>query len=493
MYLYFRMIFVILTNLYVSRIILEQLGIEDFGIYTLVGGLVSFLAIFQSVMASAVSRFFTIAIGKRDFIKLKKYFNISFIIYLLIALSFLIICETIGMWFLENKLIIPNERTYAARYVFHFSVLSFLLGIISVPYSSIIIAHEKMNLYALIGILESIIKLFITFIIVNIEFDKLIFYSICIAVISLINFLINYLYCFKKFIETRINWFWDWLMFKELFLFSVWSLFGSISSVARNQGINLILGIFFNPAINAARGIATQVSDGITQLSNNFFTAVRPQIIKQFASNEKTSMLNLVFRSSKFSFYLLLIIVIPVFFETKFLFEIWLVEIPQYAVLFTRIVLITALIDTLSYPLISAINANGDIKWYQIVTGSILILTLPISYVFLKLGYPAETPMYIALVISIVAQFSRISFVKYFFRVSMIEYFKNVLGVILIVFCLCLFIPSIIYLFIPHGIFRFIMTLIISLSINVLIIYFIGFDNYERNAIKMFIQKKFLK
>lgn len=490
-YLYTRTILIILVNFFTARIILDELGITDYGIHNLVGGIISFIGLFQSVMASAVSRFFTIEIGRKNIDKLNKYFKIVLIIYAGIALLFLILSETFGLWFLQNQIIIPTDRINAAFWVFQFSVLSFIASIFTVPYSALIISYEKMNVFALIGVVEVIIKISLVFILVFIKFDKLIFYSFCVFIISFSVYFLNYLYCRKNYLESKFSWYWNIPMFKEMISFSFWSLFGSISSVARNQGLTILLGVFFNPAVNAARGISYQVNDGITQLSNNFFTAVRPQITKDYAKDDLSGMMSLVYGSSRFSFYLLMLIAIPIIIETPFLFEIWLVDTPDYAILFTRLLVITSLVDVLAYPLITAINSKGDIKWYQIITGSILIMTLPISYFFLKIDFPPESVMYVALVISVIAQFSRIFFVNFFFKIKLFDYFKKVIMIISLVFIFSLMPPMIISTYLPSNLFRFILNILVSLFSSSLIIYYIGIERDEKLIIKNLIKKFF--
>lgn len=493
MYLYIRTVFVVLVNLFVSRIILDKLGVTDYGIFILVGGIVSVLGLFQSVMASAVSRYFTIELGKKDFTKLNQYFKVVFIIYIGIGLFFLMLSETLGLWFLKYKILIPADRAFAAFYVYQFSVLTFLANIFTVPYNAIIISHERMNVFALIGIAEVMFKIILVYVLTIIQFDKLIFYSLSIFIISILVLLLNYLFCKKNFSETKFSWYWNYSMFTEMMSYSFWSLFGAMASVARNQGINIILGIFFNPAINAARGISYQVNDGITQLSNNFFTAVRPQITKNYAKNDYESMLILVFRSSRFSYYLLILISIPLMLETSFIFKIWLVETPDFTVLFTRLVIITSLIDALGYPLITAINSTGKIKWYQIITGTILVMTLPISYLFLKHGYPPESTMYVAIFISLAAQISRLNFMKYFYKINIWTYFKKVIFVILIVSCLSIIPPIIIIKFFPYGITRLFITIFTSFLSTIFTIYLFGITKSERMFVKNFVKEKVLK
>ena len=488
-YLYIRTLVFVLVNLFLARIILEKLGVTDYGIFILVGGIVSALGLLQSVVASAVSRFFTIELGRNDLKKLNQYFKIVIIIYIGIALFFLFLSETIGLWFLEYKISIPSNRASAAFYVFQFSVVTLLANIFTIPYNAIIISHERMSVFSLIGIAEAIVKIILVYMLTITHFDKLIFYSFSLLLIGILVLLFNYFYCRKTFSETKFSWYWNYLMFKELMSYSFWSLFGAIASVARNQGINIILGIFFNPAINAARGISYQVNEGITQLGHNFFTAVRPQITKNYAANDYESMMTLVFRSSRFGFYLLMLIAVPLILETSFILKIWLVKTPDFTVLFIRLVIITSLIDALGYPLITAINSTGKIKWYQIITGTILIMTLPISYFFLKIGYPPESTFYVAIVISLAAQFTRLNFMKYLYEFNIWIYFKKVIVVILIVCVLSIIAPIIVINIFPYGITRLLLTTLISFISAAFAIYFLGITKSERKSINKLIKK----
>lgn len=485
------MILVILVTLYTSRIILKALGVEDFGIFSIVGGIVSVLGLIQSVMAAAVSRFYMFELGRNNYVKLNEYFRLSIIIYAGIALIVFFLAETIGLWFLNNKLIIPEDRIIAAQWVYQFSVFSFITNILTVPYNSIIIARERMNVYAFIGLSEVIMKLIIAFLLFTVLYDKLKVYSILYFASVLVVFLVNYLYCRLYYQESKFSWFWSKAMFHEMMGYSVWSLFGSISAVARNQGINILLGMFFNPAINAARAIAYQVNEGINQFSNNFFTAVRPQITKKYASGDSLDMMNLVFRSSRFSFYLLFIFALPILLETQYILNAWLDNPPLHTVLFTRIVVLTSVIDSLGYPLMTAINATGNIRNYQIITGGLLILTLPIAYMLLKMGYPPESTMYVAMLISGAAQISRIIFMKLLQNISILKYIKEVLLNVFGVFLLSSIFPYIAHNIMHYGNRRFLIVVMLSVVNCLLVIYTIGITRRERSSINDIVMKKF--
>lgn len=484
---------VMFVTLYTSRLILEALGVEDFGIYNVVGGIVSVLGVLQSVMASAVSRFFMFELGKKNLLRLNQYFRLSIIVYIGIAIIVLILAETIGLWFLKNKLIIPEERFNAAFWVFQFSILSFILKMISVPYTSIIIAHERMNVYAYIGIAEVLLKLLIVFLLFRLTFDKLAMYAILNFAVVLSISSIYYIYNRFKYPESRFSWFWNKPMFKEMIGFSIWSLYGSVAGVARSHGINILLGMFFNPVVNAARAVAYQVNGAINQFSNNFFTAVRPQITKKYAGDDNEGMMSLVFRSSRLSFYLVFLFALPILLETPYILTLWLKTPPEQSVLFTRLVVFTSIIDSMSHPFMTAINATGNIKYYQIVTGGLLILTLPIAYVFLKLGYPPESTMYVSMGISLLAQISRITFMKKQQNMSISDYSKQVLMIAALVLLLAAVAPFILNRTMDYGLKRFLIVLISSIISCTISIYFIGITKVERTVINLYIHNKINK
>lgn len=401
-------------------------------------------------MASAVSCFFTLELGRNNKDQLNRYFRISIVIYIVISLIVLILSETLGIWFLENKLIIPLDRMSAATWVYQISILSFIATLMTIPYSSIIIAHERMDVYAYIGIAEVLMKFIIAYILPTISFDKLKVYSTLYLVTILLILALNYTFCRCNYKESKFTWYWSDSMFKEMVSYSIWSLFGAISGVARNQGMNILLSMYFNPAINAARAIAFQVSDGINQFSNSFFMAISPQITKNFAANEYDDMIKLVYRSTRFSFYILYIIALPIIIETQYILNLWLVQPPLYSVSFARLVILTSLIDSLGYPLMTAINAKGVVKYYQMATGGVLILTLPISYLFLEMGYRPESTMYVALATSVAAQISRIIFMKSLHGLSIKKYLEEVIAVIACV-VICSALMPLLSAWLPNG------------------------------------------
>jgi len=378
----------------------------------------------------------------------------------------------------------------AAHWVYQFSILSFIVNMMSVPYNSIIIARERMNIYAYIGMAEVTMKLLIAYLLFIIAFDKLKIYAVLYFGIVLMISSSYYFYSRVKYPESKFSWFWSKPLFREMMGFSIWSLCGSFAEIARGQGINILLGMFFNPVVNAARAIAYQVNNAINQFSYNFFTSVRPQITKQYAAGENKSMMNLVFRSSRFSFYLLFIFALPIMLETPYVLNLWLINPPDQSVLFTRLVTFASIIDSMSYPFMTAVNATGNIKYYQIVTGGILILTLPISYILLKLGYPPESTMYVVVGISAISQISRIVFMRILQNMSVLKYFKEVVFIVMSVIILSSATPFVVYRLLPYGNMRFIIVLAVSIVSCIFFIYTTGITKIERSAIITLVMEK---
>lgn len=493
LFLYFRMILTMLVSLFTVRIVFNSLGEIDYGINNVVGGVVLMFSFLSGTMASASQRFFAFELEKADNNKLKKTFSLTMFIYSGIGIIVFILAETIGYWFLKTHLTIPENRITAAIWVYHFSVLSFLMTILAIPYNSIIIAHEEMKIYSYISIAEVLFKLGSAFFLVIVPIDKLIFYSILLFMATTFVTLFYAIICRSKYVECKLMLSWDNKLFKELLSFSGWNLFGAVASVLSNQGINIILNIFFNPIINAARAIAFQINCVLNQFVMNFFNAVRPQITKYYAAGDNDEMVKLVFRSSKFSFFLLLFISMPVLLETNAILKIWLKDFPENTVLFTRLFIITALIETLTYPLMTAAQATGNIKKYQIVVGLILMSSLPISYLFLKLGYPPESVMYIIAIIAIISLFSRLYMLKNMICFPVTKYFSTIISKLVIVSALSFCPPALIILSINECFFRLFLTSFSSVLSSSVIIYIIGFTKQEQLFIVQLIKTKFFK
>lgn len=472
-----------LVSLYTSRVVLNTLGIEDFGIYNVVGGIVAMFGFLNAAMASATQRFLSFELGRKDYKRLREVFSMSLNIHFIIAGIILILAETAGLWFLNEKMLIPPGRIEAANWVYQFSILAFMVTIISVPYNASIIAHEKMNVFAYISILEVSLKLLIVFMLQWFAFDKLKLYAVLTFSVALIIRIIYGIYCKKKLNSCSYIFVKDKTLFQTLFSYAGWNLWGNLASVSMGQGINILLNIFFGPAINAARGIAYQVSSAVNQFVTNFQLAANPQIIKSYASGDNDYMHRLIFYSSKFSFFLLLTLALPILFETQYILALWLKIVPDYTVLFTRLVICIVLVDCISGPLMTAAQASGKIKVYQSVVGGLLLLILPISYLFLKLGFPPEITMLVNLGVSIVALFVRLRMLITLIHFPLKTFFRSVLFPIIKV---CM--TSLILAFIGYGLvqeepFRLIWGSILCVSTTCLSIWLIGLVKEEKKNI----------
>ena len=373
LFLYFRMILIMVVSLYTSRVILAQLGIRDYGINNVVGGVVSMFAFLNSSMATATQRFLTYALGKGDRDRLRKTFAASMNIHIFIALVIVLLAETIGLWFVNAKLVIPQDRMFAANVVYQFSILSFCVNIIQVPYDAVLIAHEKMSIYAYISILETILKLVIVYMLSISPFDKLITYSILFFAVTLFIRFTYQIYCKKHYAESKFMLFWDKDLYRQMSGFAGWNLFGSLAWLCRNQGLNIILNLFFGPVVNAARGVANQVSGAVMNFISNFQTALNPQITKEYAVGQIKEMEKLAYLGIKFSYIILFILAFPLMLNIQFVLGIWLVKVPEWTSIFVILTLVDSLVGNLfGVPLMTSLSATGNIRNYQIVVSSII-------------------------------------------------------------------------------------------------------------------------
>lgn len=491
--LYFRMFLTMAIGLYTVRIVLNTLGVEDFGIYNVVGGIVAMLTFLSGTMAAASQRFFAVEIANGNKQRLQQIFSLNLTIYWGIAIVVLLLSETLGLWFFKTQINIPAERMQAANCVYQFSVFSFIISIITIPYYSLITIKEKMSVYAYISILESIFKLLIVYLLVLFSYDKLQLYAVLSLIVTMFISSLYILYVKVKFQESRYRFFWEKNLFKEILNFAGWSLFGALASVFRNQGTNILLNLFFNPIVNAARAISYQVFNAINLFVQNFFTAIRPQILKSYNTGEKKEMMTLVFQSSKFSYYLIMVLSIPLLIEMPEILLIWLKELPEYVVLFTRLIVINAVIESLANPFMAAVQATGKISKYQAVTGGIILLNLPVSYLFLRFGYPPQITMIISIAISVASQISRILFMKKLLQMSIQKYFS---AVILPAFCvtiLAILFPISIYFWLTSSVTRLCLVIVLSIISSFLAIYMVGLTKNEKKVIKQNIQTKLFR
>lgn len=491
--LYIRMLFLMCVSLYTSRVVLAALGIEDFGIYNVVGGVVSMFSLISASLSSAISRFITYELGKNDTEKLNHVFSSAITIQVLIAIVIVIISEPIGLWFLNNKMTIGSDRIIAANYVFQFSLLTFCINLISVPYNATIIAHENMSAFAYISIIEALGKFFVALIISVSPIDKLIFYSLLICLISLIIRIIYLVYCKKHFYECKYQFIFDKELLKQMIRFAGWNFIGATAFVLKDQGINVLLNLFFGSVVNAARGIAVQVSSSIYGFVQNFITALSPQITKSYAQSDYMYMNSLIQKGSKFGFFLLLILTTPVIFETDTILSLWLKSVPDYTIVFVKIVLFTSLFDALSGPLQFAAHATGKIKYYQIIVGSVLLLSFPICYIALSCGATPISAFIIVLVLTIVAYILRLFILLKLFPFDLIGYIKNTLFRSIIILLVCYIPPFISCNYLEAGLSRLIFTVVLSVIFSTSIIFCFGCTRHERFVIIENIKSKIIK
>ena len=483
-FLYIRMLLIMAVSLYTSRVVLKTLGVEDFGIYNVVGGVVSMFSFLNGTISGATQRFLSYEIGTNNKERLQKVFNTAVGIHIIISVLILFLAETIGLWFVLNKLVIPEDRMTASIWVYQFSVASSILFLMSMPYNACIIAHEKMGAFAYITVIDVVLKLLIVYLLQIGGFDKLILYAVLMFVVQLtIRFIYN-IYCTRHFAESKYKLEWDKSLAKEMTGFAAWTLFGGFASIGFSQGINILLNMFFGPVVNAARAIAVQVDNAIQSFVNNFQTAVNPQIIKQYAANNMNEVYKLVFAGSRYSFYLLLFMAIPVFFEATTILNIWLDEVPDHTVNFLRITILVLLIGALSGPLITASNATGRIKEYQIIVGSILLLIVPIAYFALINGCNPEFVFWIYFSISFIAQTARLLLIRKLIKLSLRRYFKEVVIRISLTTIVALLLPFMVYYYLPESLLRLLITTVVStLSVGV-VVYSLGISHNERIFLK---------
>lgn len=481
--LYFRMLLTMCISIYTSRVVLHVLGEVDFGIYNVVGGFVSMFAVISGAMTTATQRFLSFEIGKGSSGRVHEVFSTAVMIHLILGLIILVAGETFGVWFINNYLNIPQDRFTAANWVFQFSLLSFIVSVISVPYNASLVAYERMKAFAYVSIIEVTLKLLIVYLIAIAPFDKLIFYSILIVTVAIILRIIYGVYVSRNFKECRFDWRWNKNEGKQIGSFVSWNLIGSLAGVLKEQGVNVVLNMFFGAAINAARGVAYQVLNAVSGFVGNFQLAMNPQIVKNYSAGEKQEMFKLVFRGSKFSFLIMLMFVIPLVIEAPYILSIWLVKVPAYTPIFLRLVLITALIDTLSGTLITSMHASGKVRNYQLVVGGISLLTLPIVYIAFKLGAAPYIAMVIGVVMALVLYVVRILMLKPIIQFPVADYFRKVTLRVFLIGTLAASVPVIVYNVLPINFFTFLLNCVVSLLSTSLVSYYMGLSIHEREII----------
>lgn len=478
--LYVRTLLLIIISLYTSRVVLEVLGVEDYGIYNVVGGVVAMFSMISGSLSTSISRFITFELGKGDKERLRSVFSTSMNIQIGIALVVLLLGEVAGKWFIDNYINIPINRLEAANWVLHCSLLMFCINLISLPYNACLIAHEHMKAFAHVSILEGVLKLLICYLIVISPFDKLVSYSILLVIVALVIRIIYGVYCKRHFEESRYKWIYSPALLKQMTGFAGWSFLTNVCYILNTQGVNILINMFFGVVLNAARGIATQVDGIIMQFVGNFTMAINPQITKSYAAGERIEMFKLICRGAKFGYYMLLLLALPLLFETAFVLNVWLKEVPEYTVIFLRLTIIASMINTLGNTGYTACMATGTLKRYVIVISSVGFLVFPLTWIAYQCGLPAESA-YIAFIIV----YAMVLIVRLYLMRGLLDFppkmfIKDVVLRVSVVTLASVLFPLTFYNMIPASFWRFVMMGIVCTLSSGASIYFLGLTINER-------------
>ena len=488
--LYGRMFAMMLLYLYTSRVVLKALGVTDYGIYNAVGGIVAMLMLISGAMSNAIMRYITYELGKNDMVRLQKVFSVSLNVMFIISIIVFILGETVGCWFLNNQMNIPSGRLNASNWILQFTLLSFVVNLISIPYNSSIIAHEKMDAYTFISILDASLKLVVAYMLYYLLCDKLIVYAILLFVVALINRSICAFYCKKNFEECHYLYVFDKNLFRSIFSFAGWNFLGQGAFLLNGYGVDLLMNLFFGVRLNAARGIANQVNVAVGQFANNLRTALNPQITKSYAVNDLSYMHSLIFIGAKLSYFLMLLFVIPIGIEAMTILKLWLGEVPEYTIVFVRLTLISALINSINGTLITGLHASGKMKKYQIVVGFIEASVFLLTYFVYRMGARPEMAYIINIVIYLILSFVRLYLIKDLIGMSGCDYVKKVFVKITIVTAVSVILPLIIYLDMESSLLRLIIVWFMGIVSILASVYLLGLSKVERAYMTSFIKKQ---
>lgn len=487
--MYLKMFITIGLSLYTSRVVLDALGVIDFGLYSVVASVVALFGFLNASMIASVQRHLAYEIGKNNLLAVRKIFNAGLVIHICLAMAVFILAESIGVWFVKNHLTIPVDRMEIAVWAFHFSMLSFICNIINVPFQSMLNAKECMVIIAVVGVVEAILQLIVALIIADSNLDRLKLYSVLVSCVFVLSLLIYSIVCYLKYKECKPLIVKDKSLYKELAGFAGWNLFGTLAVIGRTQGVVVLLNIFLGPAINAAYAVANRINSQLSFFSSSVTKAISPQIIKNYGAGNRDDFTALIFQSSKFTFYMLYIVSLPILLEADFILKVWLKSVPEYAVLFCRLIIINSLIDSVAAALIDAALATGKIRNYQIVIGSVVMLNVPFSYIALKLGAPPYSVILICIIISLMATMLRLRFLYRMIEFPVINYMREVVARLTIIVLVALSGTLPVLFKYEESAGRFSVIFIVSVLINLTAIFLLGLKSHERNYIKKVIKK----
>lgn len=493
MFLYIRMFIMLAVGLFTSRVVLDALGETDYGIYNIIGGVVVLFSFLNQALTSATQRFLNFNLGRDDLKKVESVFCMSMNSYIILSAVFLVVAETIGLWFVNTQLNIPDGRMNAANWVYQFSIITFIINLIRIPYNASIIAYERMDFFAYVSLVEVVLKLAVVYALFIDGIDRLIVYSLLYTIVPFLVNIAYKIYCDKKFTTTRFRRMWDRETFRSLFSFSGWSLFGAMANVIDSQGVNILINMFFGVVANAAMGIASQVSSHVMQFVSNFQTAFQPQIVKTYAANQIEEFYKLVIRTSKFSYFLMFIISLPLLLTTQGILELWLVEVPQDTAIFCQLILIFMIIEAIAAPMWMAIQSTGRIKRYQIWMATCIFLNFPLVYIVFLAGMPVYTALVIKILVDILTASVRCLYMHKYMRFPVMLFVKKSLLPMISVTLASVPLPIITTCLLNNSVVSLLAIIIISILISSAFIYIIGLDIDERRFIKNIVKEKISK
>ena len=483
MLLYIRMLFMMAVSLYTSRVVLNTLGVEDFGIHNVVGGFVAMFSVLSGSLSSSISRFITFELGKGDKQRLGNVFSTGVNIQIGMSIIIILLAEAIGVWFLNTKMNIPVERLGSANWVFQCAIFTFVLGLLSVPYNAAIIAHEKMSAFAYISVIEVVLKLIIVYMLIISPFDRLITYAILLVLVSIVIRIIYGYYCKRHFEECTYHVVYDKSLLKSMTSFAGWNFLGNGAYLLNTQGVNILMNMYFGVAVNAARGLAVQVDSAVNQFVNNFTMAMSPQITKSYASGNLDYVYRLICSGSKYAYFIMFIFVVPVVLEAENLLSIWLVKVPEETSVFLRLVVLSSLTNVMANPMLTAIMATGDIKRYEIEVTMIGSLVFPFTWVAYLLGAPAYVTYIIFILIYLLLNFIRLISLKRLIKFPLLDFIYNILPRIGAVTICSFIIPMSVICLMPESLSRLFITSVLSIFWSIVCILYLGMDKVERTFV----------
>lgn len=479
--LYGRSLIVLAVSLYTSRVVLNTLGVEDYGLYNVVGGVISMLGFLNVTMQATFQRYYNVAMGEGKEHEVSTLFRTSLTVQLILALVIVVLGETVGLWFLSNKLVIPEGRMEAAHILYQVTIAAFLLTIFKGPFAALITAYERMGVYALFSIIETVLKLGIVFVVMVAPGDKLILYSLLILLIHIVDISLYVAFCIKRIPTTDIGLNWSRVYLKKMLSFSAWGTLDALAYTLKSQGINIVLNLFFGTVVNAARGVAYQVMNAVNQFIRSFQTAFRPQLTKLYASSDYDATRRLYYSATKLSYILVFTISLPILFETPFILHLWLGNIvPEYAVAFTRIILLTVFVDVFANPTTAIAYATGKIKGFSIVVSFFNLMIVPVAYLFLKNGYGPTSAMIVSLVITIIVQIVRLIVVADLTVFKVGNYLKQIVLPLIGYTILCVLMPIALKFSLDKGWLRFVLVLLVSVVSSVGFAWLVALNKNEK-------------